>query len=115
MNEMDRFVADGIRAVRRVVIGVIGLTVVVIGLALLVLPGPAFLVIPIGLGILAVEFEWARRWLRRAHRLFESAAQRPEPPLQPRPPEIRRDRAFPHDDSSGADSIEGDSPEDPRA
>jgi tellurite resistance protein TerC len=31
---------------------------------MIVLPGPAVLVIPLGLGILAIEFAWARRWLR---------------------------------------------------
>ena len=33
------------------------------GLAMFVLPGPAFVVIPAALAILAVEFLWARRWL----------------------------------------------------
>jgi tellurite resistance protein TerC len=33
------------------------------GVALLVLPGPAFVVIPMGLAILGLEFAWARRWL----------------------------------------------------
>jgi uncharacterized protein (TIGR02611 family) len=42
---------------------VIGLTVVAIGVALIVLPGPAFIVIPVGLAILATEFVWARRLL----------------------------------------------------
>ena len=32
---------------------------------MIVLPGPAFVVIPLGLGILAVEFRWARRLLDR--------------------------------------------------
>ncbi|MEW6158778.1 MAG: PGPGW domain-containing protein, partial [Verrucomicrobiota bacterium] len=44
----------------------IGGTVVLIGLALVILPGPAFVVIPAGLAILATEFAWARRWLHRA-------------------------------------------------
>jgi len=74
MTDMDRFVAEGIRAARRVAVGVVGSTVIVVGVALLVLPGPAFVVLPIGLGILAIEFEWARRLLRRARRLYESAA-----------------------------------------
>jgi uncharacterized protein (TIGR02611 family) len=73
MTGMDRFVAQGVRAVRRLVVAVIGLTVLAVGLALLVLPGPAFVVIPIGLGILAVEFEWARRLMRRARRLYDVA------------------------------------------
>lgn len=51
---------------RRIVVIVVGWTVLAIGLALIVLPGPAFLVIPLGLAILAVEFAWARRWLRSA-------------------------------------------------
>ena len=44
----------------------IGGTVLLIGLALLVLPGPGLLVIAGGLAILATEFIWARRALRRA-------------------------------------------------
>ncbi len=52
--------------VRRVIVTVVGGTVLTIGIALLVLPGPAFLVIPLGLAILATEYVWARRWLKRA-------------------------------------------------
>lgn len=40
-----------------------GMGVLFVGIAMLVLPGPAFVVIPIGLAILATEFAWARRWL----------------------------------------------------
>jgi tellurite resistance protein TerC len=32
---------------------------------MILLPGPAMVVIPVGLAILAVEFAWARRWLQR--------------------------------------------------
>ena len=39
---------------------------VLIGLALIVLPGPAFIVIPIGLAILATEFAWAGHLLAKA-------------------------------------------------
>ncbi len=55
----------GLRVARRVAVGVIGSTVVAIGVAMLVLPGPAFVVIPAGLGILGLEFAFARRWLAR--------------------------------------------------
>jgi len=44
---------------------VIGFTVLAIGLALIVLPGPAILVIPAGLAILSIEFAWARNLLKR--------------------------------------------------
>ena len=50
----------------RMVVLVVGLTVVAVGVALIVLPGPAFIVIPIGLGILATEFAWARHLLHAA-------------------------------------------------
>ena len=50
---------------RRLVVAVVGFTVLFIGLALIVLPGPAVVVIPIGLAILATEFVWARRLLGR--------------------------------------------------
>ncbi|MBM4266203.1 MAG: hypothetical protein FJ144_06275 [Deltaproteobacteria bacterium] len=50
---------------RRLVVFVIGGTVVSAGVAMLVLPGPAIVVIPAGLAILATEFAWARRLLDR--------------------------------------------------
>ncbi len=50
---------------RRCVIAVIGVTVILIGVAMIVLPGPAFVVIPTGLAILGLEFAFARRWLQR--------------------------------------------------
>lgn len=56
-------------SVKRLVATVIGGTILVIGLALLVLPGPAFIVIPIGLAILGTEYVWARRWLKRARNM----------------------------------------------
>ncbi len=49
---------------RRVVITVTGFTVLLVGIALIVLPGPAFIVIPAGLAILGLEFAWARHTLR---------------------------------------------------
>ncbi len=62
-------VIDGtVRVARRVIVGVVGATVLLIGLALVFLPGPAFVVIPIGLAILSLEFAWARVWLKRVRR-----------------------------------------------
>ena len=49
---------------RHIAIALVGFTVLLVGVAMLVLPGPAFIVIPVGLGILGLEFAWARRWLR---------------------------------------------------
>jgi len=47
------------------VVALLGGSVLLVGLALVVLPGPAVVVIPVGLAILATEFVWARRWLAR--------------------------------------------------
>lgn len=47
-------------------IALIGGTVLLIGLVLLVLPGPGLPVIVVALAILATEFFWARRAMRRA-------------------------------------------------
>jgi uncharacterized protein (TIGR02611 family) len=53
------------KAARRIVVGVVGATVLLIGVVMLVTPGPALIVIPVGLAILSIEFTWARAWLRR--------------------------------------------------
>lgn len=55
----------GYQLARRIAIAVIGGTVVLVGIIMLVTPGPAFVVIPLGLAILALEFAWARHWLNR--------------------------------------------------
>src|SRR5437016_14399377 len=60
---------ENIKIVKRVIVSVVGATVLLIGIALLVLPGPAFIVIPVGLAILATEYAWARRWLKKARRM----------------------------------------------
>jgi len=58
---------------------VMGFTVLLAGIAMLVLPGPAFVVIPIGLAILSLEFAWAARLLevalKKAEQAQESAKQ----------------------------------------
>ena len=66
-----------LRFAKRIVVAVVGGTVTLIGIALIVLPGPAFVVIPIGLSILATEFVWARRFLQRARQMVARAASKP--------------------------------------
>ncbi|MEE4162775.1 MAG: PGPGW domain-containing protein [Woeseiaceae bacterium] len=53
------------KAARRIAIGIVGATVVLIGAIMLVTPGPGLVVIPVGLAILSLEFAWARQWLRK--------------------------------------------------
>jgi uncharacterized protein (TIGR02611 family) len=67
---------SSLRFARKVAVAVIGSTVLALGIALIVLPGPAFIVIPLGLAILATEFLWARRLLRCVRQGASSAYQR---------------------------------------
>ncbi len=53
---------------KRVVTAAIGFTVLALGVVMIFLPGPAIIVIPVGLGILASEFVWARSLLHRIKR-----------------------------------------------
>ena len=62
------------RVAKRIAIGIVGGTVLVIGICMIVLPGPAFVVIPVGLGILGIEFAWARIWLKKARAKAEEMA-----------------------------------------
>jgi Putative transmembrane protein (PGPGW) len=52
--------------VKRFAIALLGGTVLLVGLALLILPGPGLPIVAGGLAILATEFLWARRALRNA-------------------------------------------------
>ena len=54
-----------LRRAKRVIIFVVGGTVLLFGVVLIFTPGPAIVVIPIGLAILATEFVWARNLLRK--------------------------------------------------
>ena len=50
---------------RRIAVLAVGSTILVLGIVMLVTPGPGLIVIPIGLAILGLEFAWARIWLRK--------------------------------------------------
>ena len=60
------------KLMRRVAIACVGGTVLAVGIAMIVLPGPAFVVIPAGLAILGLEFAWARVWLKKAKEKAQS-------------------------------------------
>ena len=82
-----------LRPIRQAVIFVLGISVVLVGIAMIVLPGPATIVIPAGLAILATEFVWARRWLnylkRRAQDVADWTAKTVSPTTQPAPDQQR--------------------------
>lgn len=61
---------------RKFLVGLIGGSVILIGLIMIVLPGPAILVVPLGVAILATEFAWARRVWQRGQILVDQVRRR---------------------------------------
>ena len=93
---MHRAIHITYRTGRKIVIAIIGTTSVLLGVAMLVLPGPGILTIILGLMLLGVEFAFARRWLERLKTTSKKAAEtvrsrvrrgesRPAPPAQDKP------------------------------
>lgn len=68
---MTALILKGIQQAKKLVIAVIGFTILIVGIAMIVLPGPAIIVIPVGLGILGTEFMWANRLLNKAKNKFQ--------------------------------------------
>ncbi len=62
-----------VRQAYRMIVLVVGVTIVVAGIAMFVLPGPGILVLIAGLALLATEFVWARLLLQRAKRYAAKA------------------------------------------
>lgn len=60
---------------KKAFVGVAGAMVVLVGFALVPLPGPGWLVVFLGLTILGAEFDWAKRlhdWGKERYRNWES-------------------------------------------
>ena len=73
-----------LKPVRQLIVFVFGMSVLLVGIAMIVLPGPAIVVIPAGLAILGTEFVWARHLLkyvrRRAQEVVEWSSNSGKPP-----------------------------------
>lgn len=65
-----------VKELRRFVILVMGLTIMLIGVLLLVLPGPGMIIFLFGLTLLASEFYWAKNWLKKVERTIDSVKNR---------------------------------------
>ncbi|MGH7950208.1 MAG: PGPGW domain-containing protein [Candidatus Binataceae bacterium] len=62
---MNGLVVKTVAQARKLIIGVIGTTVLLAGIVMLATPGPGWVAIFLGLSILSVEFVWAARLLKR--------------------------------------------------
>ena len=60
-----------LKQLKKFLIGLVGGTIILIGVVMIVLPGPALLVIPLGFSILATEFLWARRISNKMKEKFQ--------------------------------------------
>lgn len=49
----------------RIAFATLAIVVILVGIALIPLPGPGWLIVALGLGMLALEFDWAERLLER--------------------------------------------------
>ena len=96
------------RPVRVVAVTVVGGTVVLTGVAMLVLPGPGILAILAGLALLATEFAWARRWLDRARAAGQAGVDKGREVWD------RRRSAPVPDPVRGTEPVGGPQPVDPR-
>jgi uncharacterized protein (TIGR02611 family) len=72
----------------KIVVTTVGVLVIVAGLVMMVAPGPGILGVIVGLAILATEWDWADRWLRKARQKAHEARIKAEQ-LDPR---VRRRR-----------------------
>jgi len=75
-----RFGLESRPRLRRFLIGAMGFSVILIGLVMIVLPGPAIIIVPLGFAILASEFAWARRVWRRGTILVSRIRGKSVPP-----------------------------------
>ena len=73
---MNGLVGVTYKVARRIVIAIVGFTVLLLGVVMIVTPGPAFLMIPGGLAILGLEFAWARHWLKKARQTISNQSAR---------------------------------------
>jgi uncharacterized protein (TIGR02611 family) len=67
---IKRAVHFTVKTGRRVVIAIVGTSVLLLGIVMIVTPGPALIIIPVGLAILAIEFVWARHWLKKLREMI---------------------------------------------
>lgn len=56
----------------RIAVGVVGTVVLIAGIVAIPYPGPGWLIVFAGLGILASEFEWAHRLLRWVRKRYDA-------------------------------------------
>ncbi len=65
MRKKENFTIKTFKQAKRLITVVVGFTVILFGVAMLFLPGPGLATMVAGLAMLATEFLWAKRLLKR--------------------------------------------------
>ena len=65
MRKKENFTIKTVKQAKRLIKVVIGFTVLLLGLIMLVTPGPGIVTIVLGLAILGTEFVWAKKLMKR--------------------------------------------------
>lgn len=60
--------------IKRLFLTALGVFLLIIGVVFILLPGPAILFLPLGLALLSLEFDWAKRWLKHCQRSMRKGA-----------------------------------------
>jgi uncharacterized membrane protein YqgA involved in biofilm formation len=76
---MNTLILKTLQQAKRFIVIVVGSTILLMGIAMIVLPGPAVLVIPVGLGVLATELVWARKLLNKLKSTFQKGKEKNTP------------------------------------
>jgi tellurite resistance protein TerC len=76
---MNTLILKTLQQAKRLIVIVLGSTILLIGIAMIVVPGPAILVIPVGLGVLATELVWARRLLNKLKSTLQRGKEKNHP------------------------------------
>ena len=73
---MNTLILKSLQRAKRLIVIVAGSTVLLMGIAMIALPGPAVLVIPVGLSVLATELVWARKLLNKLKSTFQKGKEK---------------------------------------
>lgn len=98
-NQRASWVRTMWRYVRRTLVVLLGIVLVIVGLVMLVTPGPAIVVIPVGLAMLGVRFDWLQPHVRRLRVQVRRVVHRVR---APRGTETTSDERFPRPIRSAA-------------
>jgi len=59
------------RKIKKIIISIVGGILLIIGIIMIIVPGPAYLIIPAGLGILGTEYQWAKQMHEKVKKILK--------------------------------------------